>query len=392
MALAPTQGSGRPDLKTPVKITIEPYTSDRQAAVRQFNARLAPQKLPVYFHFPERHVPDWLPPKDGLRVYQEFFLAVDDAATVRGGYILKTQDFWINGQLRIVGNLQLPLSEGIVDPRYGFLGVQIVQNALQRRPLLYSLGMGGLDQPYPRLLKGLGWALLLVPFYFRIARPARFLRRMPYVRTTPFRRLSCDVLAWTGLGWIGAHIAGAWVSRDLPRPSVYEVEKVAGFRDWADEVWEASRSSYLLTGARDARTLEALYSRFYLSGLIVLKLTRRGRAIGWAAVLDTQMSGDRYFGDLRVGTLVDGFAAPPDAPAVVDAAMRFLTDRGVDLIVSNQAHNAWVAGLKAARFLQGPSNFAFAMSKPLAEAVAPWEGRWGDFHLNRGDGDGPINL
>ena len=115
-----------------MKITIEPYASDRQAAVRQFNARLAPQKLPVYFHFPERHVPDWLPPKDGLRVYQEFFLAVDDGAMVRGGYILKTQDFWINGRFRIVGNLQLPLSEGIVDPRYGFLGVQIIQNALQR--------------------------------------------------------------------------------------------------------------------------------------------------------------------------------------------------------------------------------------------------------------------
>jgi hypothetical protein len=138
--------------------------------------------------------------------------------------------------------------------------------------------------------------------------------------------------------------------------------------------------------------LEALYSSFYRSGLIVLKLTRRGQAIGWAAVLDTEMSGDRYFGDLRVGTLVDGFAAPANAPAVVDAATQFLTDRGVDLIVSNQAHHAWTAGLKAAGFLQGPSNFGFAMSKRLAEAVAPWEGRWADFHVNRGDGDGPINL
>ena len=77
---------------------------------------------------------------------------------------------------------------------------------------------------------------------------------------------------------------------------------------------------------------------------------------------------------------------------MVAAATRFLEKQGVDLIVSNQTHKTWLAGLKAAGFLSGPSNFALALSRDLAACVAPWESRHEDFHFNRGDGDGPINL
>ena len=190
-------------------IVIQPFTRECEPAVAAFNQRLAPQKTPVAFHFPERCVSEWLPPRAGCRIRQDYFLAIDDSAAVRGGYILKTQDFWINGGLEPIGNLQLPLSEGIVDPRYGFVGLQLVLDAVKRQPLLYSLGMGGLDGPYPKLLKGLRWSLFPVPFLFRVVKPAGvFCPRAALAADRPaLRRLGASLLAATGTAWLGTRIA-----------------------------------------------------------------------------------------------------------------------------------------------------------------------------------------
>ena len=111
---------------------------------------------------------------------------------------------------------------------------------------------------------------------------------------------------------------------------------------------------------------------------------------GWAVVLDTQMKNHKQFGDMRVGTIVDCLAPPDDAATVVRAATRTLEKRGVDLIVSNQLHAAWCAGLAGAGFRRGPSNFLFALAPALAALLEDAED--GDIHINRGDGDGPIHL
>jgi hypothetical protein len=71
--------------------------------------------------------------------------------------------------------------------------------------------------------------------------------------------------------------------------------------------------------------------------------------------------------------------------------VRCLRDRGVDLIVSNQMSAAWVQGLEHNGFRRGPSNFLFGASKPLLRLLQS-DSQLADSHLNRGDGDGPINL
>jgi hypothetical protein len=373
-------------------IAIEPYTSKWEPAVAAFNERLAPQRTPVAFRFPPRCDPEWLPPREGSRIRQEYFLAIEEGTTVRGGYILKSQDFWVDGQIETISDLQLPLSEGIVDPRYAPVGIQLVVNALGRQPMIYSLGMGGLQTPFPRLLRSLKWSLFLVPFYFRVVRPSRFLRGFPLLRTNRARRFGLGILAVTGAGWVGIELVQALAGCRRRRPSICEDEPQTDFGDWMDEAWETSRTQYALAATRDRQSLESLYGNRAFPGLTFLKMTRNRRNVGWAAVLDTPMSGHRYFGDLRLGTIVDGFSAPDDAPAVIAAATRYLERRKVDLIVSNQSHRAWVHGLEVSGYLKGPSNFALALSRALAARVRLCEGRWSEFHFNRGDGDGPINL
>jgi hypothetical protein len=376
-----------------VGIRIGPYTTGWEPAVREFNARIRGKTGRAAFRLPESPVSTWLPDEAGRRVVQERYLATDDEGVVRGGYQVRLQDFWVGSRPERVANLQLPLAEGVADPRYRYVGVQIVNDATRRYARLYSLGMGGLDQPYPRLLRGMGWTLELVPFLFRIIRPRRFFARMPYLRRGRLRSLACDVLALSGAGWVGVRLAQAVAGRGSPAPPrSCRVHGAEAPGDWADAVWESSRADYTLVGLRDRAALGEILSEREFGKFHYVWVERDGRPIGWAAMRDTPMKAHHYFGDLRLGGLVDAFARPADAGIVARAATDYLAQRGVDLIVSNQAHPAWVAALRGSGYLAGPSNFALAASKGLVELAGPWDAKRPGFHFNRGDGDGPINI
>jgi len=167
------------------------------------------------------------------------------------------------------------------------------------------------------------------------------------------------------------------------------VEEVHQFDGWADELWQRCGSKYFATAVRDSATLNVLYPD---DKYIALKIARGSQLLGWAVVLDTQMHASKYFGEMRLGSIADCFSSPEDAAAIVHAATDFLQTRGVDLIISNQSHRGWTAALKSSGYFTGPSNFIFAASKGLAELLSPLDQNFSELHLNRGDGDGPINL
>jgi hypothetical protein len=363
-----------------MSIHIVPYTAGHVAAVREFNRRVIVDAPAEDLQFPENPDPGWLP---GM----ELFVALEDGAigdgarngAVRGGYILRRQQFSVSGETVPVAHYRLPISEGLVNRAYATLGLRLVRDALAREPLLYALGMGGWGHPLPQMLKRLGWRMCAVPFHFKVVHPFRFLREISALRTTALRRLILDAAAWSGAGWLGLKMMGH--ARRVPKSSC---EIAASFAGWADEVFEQSRSEYTLMAARSGRTLDQLYPagdpRF-------LRVRAAG---GWAVLLDTAMEDHKQFGNIRVGTIVDCLAPIDDAVAVIRAATRTLEQRGVDLIVSNQLHAAWCEALSGAGFRRGPSNFLFAASPALA-ALIP-EAEDGELHINRGDGDGPVHL
>jgi hypothetical protein len=295
----------------------------------------------------------------------ELFLVVE-GSMVRGGYILRRQNFSVAGATLAAAHYRLPLSEGIVNRSYAMLGLRMVRDALVREPRLYALGMGGWDQPLPAMLNRLGWSTSAVPFYFKVVHPRRFLRHIQALRTSALRRATLDAAAYSGAGWLGMKALGlvTGFGRRLP---VCAVDLAPGFAPWADQVWERSRADYALVAGRDAATLEQLYPA---SDPRFLRVRASG---GWAVVLDTPMEGHKQFGDMRVGTIVDCLAPPECAGAVIRAAAGLLEQRGVDLIVSNQLHGAWCTALVESGFRMGPSNYLLALSPALAEAAG---GNW----------------
>jgi hypothetical protein len=376
-------------------IVIQAYRPEHERAVAEFNQRLrqagADENM-VFYRWAE---PRWLPRSAGSRIYSEFFVAVD-GEIVRGGYALKTQEFFFpDGQIRSIGYYHHPLSEGIVNRAHAIVGTLLLRDAMQRAPLLYCLGMGGYTNPLPQMLVRLGWAHCLVPFFFHVVNASRFLRNMETLRSSASRRFLLDLAAYCGAGWAGSKLFQSY--RALVAPRLVDAERceVAGFEasDVAASVqalWEQARQTCSFTAVRDAEALRILYpaAETHLTRIV---MERDGAVIGWAVVGERRK--DEKYGNMRVGSIVDCFALPGEMFSLVRGATHTLQRQGFDLILSNQSHQAWGEAFKAAGYLPGPSNFIFAASKKLAELLTPFEQVRLTMHLTRADGDGlPANF
>jgi hypothetical protein len=371
-------------------IVIQPYRPEHEPAVAEFNQRLrhaGEDENMVFFRWAE---PRWLPRTAESRIYNEFFVAVD-GGIVRGGYALKTQPFFFpDGQIRGIGYYHHPLSEGIVNKAHAIVGTLLLRDAMQRAPLLYCLGMGGYDNPLPQMLVRLGWAHCLVPFFFRVVNPSRFLRNMQTLRSSASRKLLADLATYSGAGWAGSKLFQGYRALLSPGSPAAECREVASFEaagvaESVQSLWEQARQTCSFTAVRDAESLRALYPPAQ-EHLTRLDIKRNGAAIGWAVVGERRK--DAKYGNMRVGSVIDCFALPGELFSVVRCATRTLERQGFDLILSNQSHQAWGEAFKAAGYLAAPSNFIFAVSQKLAELLTRFEKVRPQMHLTRADGDG----
>src|SRR4051794_11354042 len=114
---------------------ITPYTEQHRAEVGAFNVRLAAGGCSFQYDAD----PTTVRILEGVRneIRPQHFLAIEDGGVVRGGYTLIFQRFRIHGSDEQIGFLQLPLSEGVVNPEFGSLGARLLTDALRRSPLLF---------------------------------------------------------------------------------------------------------------------------------------------------------------------------------------------------------------------------------------------------------------
>lgn len=374
-------------------IQLLPHAERYRDAVAAFNRRLAQGGSPWYF-YTDPH-PDWIPARPGQSVWREYHLAVEgeaEAPQVRGAYALKPQPWWVRGEVHTVTDWQGPFSEGSVDTRYATLGLRMLRDMLKKYPLLYSWGHGGDDQPVVQMLQKMGWMMHQTPFCLLVLRPARFLRHNALLRTSPLRRRAFDLAAYSGLGFVLLKLMHALLRARHGRRFSAVAKEEPCFGDWADALWQRCRARYLAIAQRDAASMNALVPAQGWPAGIRLHVLRGGQSLGWAVVMDTAMRGDKRFGDLRVGSIVDCLADPEDAGEVVAAATRFLAQRGVDIVVSNQAHPAWARGFAENGYAVLPNKRMFAPSPALRTLMEPFDETARGLHLTNMDGHGPMAL
>lgn len=372
-----------------VDLHIELFTKQNEPEARAFNQRMQMANAPVAFLLPECASPQESNPENPRSPVSKEQYIVLEKETVRGGFILQKQEFWVQGRIHTLWNVQAPLSEGIVNRKYNFVALWFLNELESLNPLIYSVGMGSPSQPYPRLVKALRWYLAEVPFFFRICRATRFFREIRALRTSAARRIGLDIAALSGLAAVGIHALHAWKTK-RPAGEPVNIESCRSFGGWADEIWQAAKMEHSFCGVRTQATLNCLYP-VRLERLNRFHLRVNGMSVGWAVVRISQMQDNKYFGNLRLGVIIDCMATQKFAHHVLKAATAALEDSDVDLIISNQSHTMWTGALRALGFLSGPSNYLFGASPKLAELTRLPES-WERSNINRGDGDGVVNL
>jgi hypothetical protein len=365
-------------------LNIVSYDSaEHRQAVQRLNAKLAAADSEFRFPICE--------PFRGTGVSFEHFVAIE-AGEVYGGYLLKHQKFSLNGSPLDLGNMQLLLSLGLFDKKYSHVSAALLFDALERNELLYCLGMGSQDSRIVRMLTAAGWRHRVVPFYFSIKSGNEFARNIRLPADKAWLQNLLRISGWARLAGFGLWAYSAFRTRGRATlPADTSFEEVPRFDRSADALFEEHACSYALVGDRRSAALTDWYPETNRNFHRLL-IKRGQQIIGWALVVNTRMENDKYFGNLRVGTLADCFALPCNALAVAAAADHFLSEARVDLIVSNQLHPVWGDALCQLGYSQGLSNFFLYFSEELARRLEPIAHADHGMHFNRGDGDGPIHL
>jgi len=352
-------------------IRIELFTTDAQAAeAAAFNERMRAHQQTEYVLYEQ---PPFMEPDDAP-IRNRFYVVRDEDA-VRGSLLLASfPGSFGTGEAADVINCREPISEAIVDSRFA----------------LFALGMGGEDRPFPRLLKSAGWTLRPVPFLFRVARAGAFLRELRMLRISPARRILSRVAAVTGAGKVGVTALQFRSVTAALSTGGLTVAPVTEWEGWVDELWQQCRHDISFGVSRDLRTVRELYPLDErVSGYCV---RRNGQPVGWMAAQTTPMRDHKYFGNLRVSTLLDGIALPLEMRSVVSLVSRSLVREGADLLVTNQSHASWLEAFRSSGYLSGPSNYILALSKGLAAGIAAQPNGLDRMQFTRGDSDGRGHL
>jgi len=327
---------------------------------------------------------------EGFPVYRRMMIA-EDGREVRAAVLLYHNNIFIQGKKRECCWLDMPISEGIIDRRYSLAIVQLVKAVSRYESFLMSTGAGPEDKESFRLLAKFEWRHHAVPFFFYPVKVTNVLLGLSYFKKHTTLRYGALLGAYSGLGAGLSRLLGLRRRIDGVL-SVYEHSVEKTFGAWADRIFDDYLLDYGVAMRSDATTLNIMYPPD-IPGLTRLRVRRKGakrdarKDAGWILVASKQMKNNRHFGDLKVGTLVDGFGRAADAPALVAAGLNHLAETGVDIIVANFSHAAWTEACYRSGMMAGPDNFYHFVSpggSPLFEDTCPPR----DIHMARGHSDG----
>ena len=358
---------------------------DRELVAR-FNERVAGGGLQYQFPLDAR-LPGEANGGEDLPVFRKLMI-IEDGQEMRAGVLLHHSTIFVRGDERPFCWSLLPISEGAVQDGDPLAMLILMRRALEYQPFLTGLGVGSMDEDAAQYLVRLRWKNEPVPFVFYPVRPTRLLRGLRYLRRKPLLRIASAVAAYSGAA---AAFGWGWNRRRRRRAARvgFRFDTVPVFGEWADRLFERNCAAYGAVVRRDAAALNVLYregdSRYHR---LRVRDGRSGDDLGWIVTIDKKMQDDDYFGNLHVGTLVDGFGHPDATEALVASGLEHLAGSGVDVVVANWSHREWVDASRSLGFVAGPSNFFFFVSAagaPLLESGCPLT----DIHLTRGDGDGP---
>ncbi len=351
-----------------MKLNCHPYTPDHLPAVDAFNKRLRATGSELTLN--EQ------PPESSSLI-----LATDQSGIIHGGLELPQRSVWINNTRSDIGWIKLLLTESS-EPQS--INKRLISYAVEHHPDIYGV-IDTVAQPdLSAALTDLGFTLKPMPHFFRVCHPKSYLKNLSRLRENPAWRVMTDVAAATGVGALGILSLQASRRKKRTRLGRLQSEVTPGFDLRFNDIHENAVPQYSFTASRDNSVLTALFPPD-TNRVNRLLVTVDSTPVGFAVVTDRPMKDHPRWGNMYVGTILDTFAVPEQADAVITAATDFLEDRGVDLVVTWQVHPYWTSALASTGFLSGPPDLTFTLSPSLRETIETLDDAFTRLHLTAAD-------
>ncbi len=317
--------------------------------------------------------------KPGSKIFQEQIVLVEDEEYIRCAAKIKNQNYLLKGKIINFQDIQIPISESIIDRKYLPSNLFFLKNLSNLSKNMHALGMGGVDEPLPKILNKLGFDLFKVDFFFLPLKISTlyniFINKININLLKNFSFIFKPLDSIISL----SYKLNCFKNRNI---------KIKIFEEFTEQdtlIWEAVKNDFHLIAEKKAENLNIIYSseRFKLTKL---RIYDQEEYLGWLVLKITRHERDKYFADEKTCTIVDLCTEPCNYNIFIKTAKRIAFKDNAGVILMNSLNKEFNYFLKKNLFINSNSNFAFASK--LENQHIDLNKSW----ITRGDGDGPINL
>ena len=354
------------------KFVICKFENKYSKVLKDFNSRIASTNN----HFPDPS--NWQFYENKSPITQEFYILLEDDTYIRAISAIKNQNYQLNDTLINFQDIQLPVSESLIDVRFISQTIYFLKYISNLGSNMHALGMGGISTPLPKILIKNKFSSHLIPFFiFPISLTSFFELALFNKFKIKLNRLFFSPL-------IVIDFVRIFFLKKMYEMKNVNIEPFFDFDSSFSTLWEKLKSNFQLIAVKDAINLNRLYQNSP-HDLIKYKIFIKNQYLGYIILKITKHQNNKYFQNFKTITIVDLLCENAYYSRFIKIIKNIALKNNCDLILVNSSFDKFNISLSKAMFLNLPSNFGFVYkTESNFNILNSW--------ITRADGDGPINV
>ena len=344
------------------------FQENHSKLLEDFNKRI--KNTNINFDHPK----NWFFKKKDI-INNDFFVLIENNKFIRAIVSIKNQQYLINGTIVNFKDIQLPISESIIDRKFFIQSLFFFNKIINLSENMHGLGMGGLNEPLPKILNKLKFNKYLIPFFiFPIS-----IRKTLYIYLKR-KKINFPLKILEILYPIDFFYK---FSFNFFHNKITQ-EEFNLFDKKDDKLWDKVKFNFDLISVKNKINLNLVYDtkRF---NLLKIRVFKNEKYLGWLVLKITKHNNSKHFFDCRTCTVVDLLCDPAYYSIFIKEIKKISIINNCDVVLVNSTFKEFNNMLKKNFFINVGSNFGFVYkSSETFNINKSW--------ITRGDGDGPINL
>jgi len=354
------------------KCTLTTYDDKHEKLLIDFNKRISSANL--FFSDPK----NWQFSESSKCIKQDFYILIENAKAIRAITAIKNQDYCLKGEVINFQDIQLPISESIVNFNYISQTIYFIKYISSLSSNMHALGMGGLTSSLPKILIRNKFKSYLIPFFIFPISITRLIELSLYnkFKLKIHRRYLFPFLI---IDEIRKYVLLKFYKcENVKFESLFKFSSIDSF------LWNDLKNNFELIAVKDDNNLNELYSNSP-HDLVKYRVSFQGNYVGYLILKITKHCNNKYFLNSKTLTIVDLLCENKYYLIFIKLIKKIALINNCDLVLVNSTYGKFNSVLSKALFITLPSNFGFVYkTENTFNILNSW--------ITRADGDGPINL